>query len=56
LDYIPIEKTGDSNKITKAYVKGLPEDELISIMGRAVPLNGQSIYYPLEKRLGNSEI
>jgi hypothetical protein len=28
LDYIPIEKTSDSNKVTKAYGKSLPEDEL----------------------------
>jgi hypothetical protein len=35
LDHIPIEKTSDSNKVTKAYGKSLPEDELISIMGRA---------------------
>jgi hypothetical protein len=56
LDYIPIEKTSDSNKVTKAYGKGLPEDELISIMGRAIPLNGRSIYYPLEKILGSLKI
>jgi hypothetical protein len=37
LDFIPIEKTSDSNKITKAYEKSLPEDEIISIMGRAIP-------------------
>jgi hypothetical protein len=37
LDYIPIEKTSDSNKVTKAYGKGLLEDELRSIMGRAIP-------------------
>jgi hypothetical protein len=37
LDYIPIEKISDSNKITKAYGKGLPEDELRSIMGQAIP-------------------
>jgi hypothetical protein len=37
LDCIPIEKTSDSNNITKAYDKGLPEDELRSIMGRATP-------------------
>jgi hypothetical protein len=37
LDYIPIEKTSDSNKVTKAYGKRLPEDELRSIMGRAIP-------------------
>jgi hypothetical protein len=28
LDYIPIEKRSDSNKVTKAYGKSLPEDEL----------------------------
>jgi ribosomal protein L15 len=37
LDYIPIEKISDSNKITKSYGKSLPEDELRSIMGRAIP-------------------
>jgi hypothetical protein len=36
-DYIPIEKTSDSNKVTKGYGKSLPEDELRSIMGRAIP-------------------
>jgi hypothetical protein len=30
-------KKSDRNKVTKAYGKGLPEDELISIMGRAIP-------------------
>jgi hypothetical protein len=33
----PIEKTSDSNKDTKAYGKSLSEDELRSIMGRAIP-------------------
>jgi hypothetical protein len=37
LDFIPIEKTSDKNKITKAYGKSLPEDETRSIMGRAIP-------------------
>jgi hypothetical protein len=37
LDFIPIEKTSDSNKKTKAYGKSLPEDEIRSIMGRAIP-------------------
>jgi hypothetical protein len=37
LDFIPIEKTSDSNKITKAYGRSLPEDEIRSIMGRAIP-------------------
>jgi hypothetical protein len=36
LDFIPIEKTSDNIKITKAYVKSLPEDEIRSIMGRAI--------------------
>jgi hypothetical protein len=37
LDFIPIEKTSDNQKITKAYGKSLPEDEVRSIMGRAIP-------------------
>jgi hypothetical protein len=37
LDFIPIEKTSDNNKITNAYEKSLPEDEIRSIMGRAIP-------------------
>jgi hypothetical protein len=37
LDFIPIEKTSDSLKITKAYGKSFPEDEIRSIMGRAIP-------------------
>jgi hypothetical protein len=37
LDFIPIEKTSDSNKVTKAYGKSLLEDEIRSIMGRAIP-------------------
>jgi hypothetical protein len=37
LDFIPIEKTSDSLKVTKAYGKVLPEDEIRSIMGRAIP-------------------
>jgi hypothetical protein len=37
LDFIPIEKTSGSNKVTKAYGKSLPEDEIRSIMGRAIP-------------------
>jgi hypothetical protein len=37
LDFILIEKTSDNNKITKAYGKSLPEDEIRSIMGRAIP-------------------
>jgi hypothetical protein len=37
LDFIPIEKTSDNNKVTKAYGKSLPEDEIRSIMGREIP-------------------
>jgi hypothetical protein len=37
LDYIPIEKTTFSDKTIKAYGKSLPEDEIRSIMGRAIP-------------------
>jgi hypothetical protein len=37
LDFIPIEKTSDSLKITKAYGKSLPEYDIRSIMGRAIP-------------------
>jgi hypothetical protein len=33
LDIIPIEKTSDSLKITKAYGKYFPEDDIRSIMG-----------------------
>jgi hypothetical protein len=36
LDFIPIEITSDSNKITKAYGKSFPEDEIRSIMGQAI--------------------
>jgi hypothetical protein len=35
LDFIPIEKTSDSNKITKAYGKSLPEDEIRSTFGNS---------------------
>jgi hypothetical protein len=37
LDFIPIEKTSDNHKVTKAYGKSLPEDEIRSIMGLAMP-------------------
>jgi hypothetical protein len=37
LDFIPIEKASDSLKVTKAYGKSLPEDEIRSIMGCAIP-------------------
>jgi hypothetical protein len=37
LDYIPIEKTSEKDKIIKACGKSLPEDKISSIMGRAIP-------------------
>jgi hypothetical protein len=37
LDFIPIEKTSDNINITKSYRKSLPEDEIRSIIGRAIP-------------------
>jgi hypothetical protein len=37
LDFILIKKTSENLKITKAYGKTLPEDEIRSIMGRAIP-------------------
>jgi hypothetical protein len=32
-----LKKPSDNNKITKAYGKSLQEDEIRSIMGRAIP-------------------
>jgi hypothetical protein len=37
LDYIPIERTPLTDKTKKAYGKSLPEDEIMSIMGREIP-------------------
>jgi hypothetical protein len=37
LDYIPIERTALPDKTKKAYEKSLLEDEIRSIMGRAIP-------------------
>jgi hypothetical protein len=37
LDYIPILKTTVSDNTIKAYGNSLPEDEIRSIMGRAIP-------------------
>jgi hypothetical protein len=37
LDYIPIERTTLTDKTNKAYGKSFPEDEIRSIMGRAIP-------------------
>jgi hypothetical protein len=36
LDFIPIEKKYDKDKIIKAYGKSFAEDEIRSIMGRAI--------------------
>jgi hypothetical protein len=49
LDFIPIEKTSDNQKITKAYGKSLPEDGIISIMGRAIPPEWTVNLLPLGK-------
>jgi hypothetical protein len=37
LDLIPIERTTLTDKTKKAYGKSLPEDEIMSIMGRTNP-------------------
>jgi hypothetical protein len=37
LEYIPIERTKMTDKTQKAYGKSLQDDEIRSIMGRAVP-------------------
>jgi hypothetical protein len=37
LDNIPIERTKMADKTQKAYGKSLPDDEIRSIMGRAIP-------------------
>jgi hypothetical protein len=37
LDSIPIEKITVSDKTIKSYAKSLPEDEIRSVMGRAIP-------------------
>jgi hypothetical protein len=37
LDYIPIERTTLTDKTKKAYGNSLPEDEIRSIMGQAIP-------------------
>jgi hypothetical protein len=55
LDYIPIEKTSDKDKIIKAYEKSFPEDEIRSIMGRVIPPEWK-ICWHLEKNLGDSRI
>jgi hypothetical protein len=49
LDFIPIEKTSDNNKITKAYGKSFPEDEIRSIMERAIPPEWTVIFLILGK-------
>jgi hypothetical protein len=37
LDYIPIERTTMTDKTKKTYRKSLQNDEIRSIMGRAIP-------------------
>jgi uncharacterized protein (DUF1015 family) len=49
LDFIPIEKTNDKDKIIKAYGKSLPEDEIRSIMGREIPPEWKVNLWSLEK-------
>jgi hypothetical protein len=56
LNYIPIEKTSEKDKIIKAYGNSLPEDEIRSIMGRANPPEWRVICWHLEKNLGDSRI
>jgi hypothetical protein len=41
LDYIPIERTTTAVKTQKLYGKSLPDDEIRSITGQAIHLNGQ---------------
>jgi hypothetical protein len=38
LDFIPMRKNRGKNSIMKAYGKALPDDEIIFIMGRAIPM------------------
>jgi hypothetical protein len=49
LDYILIEKTTVSDNTIKAYGKSLPEDEIRSIMGRAIPPEWTVNLWALEK-------
>jgi hypothetical protein len=56
LDFIPIEKTSDSLKITKAYGKSLPEDEIRSTWDEKSHPNGLSMCWHLEKTLVGSRI
>jgi hypothetical protein len=56
LDYIPIEKTAGSDKTIKAYGKSLPENEIRSIMGRAIPPEWTVNFLALEKNLGYSAV
>jgi hypothetical protein len=37
VDYIPIERNTMADKTQKAYGRSLPDDEIRSIMGRAIP-------------------
>jgi hypothetical protein len=56
LDFIPIEKTSESLKVTKAYGKSLTEDEIRSIMGLAIPPEWTVNLLELRKELGSSKI
>jgi hypothetical protein len=49
LDYIPIERKTLSDKTIKAYGKSFPEDEIRSIMGRAIPPERTVIFLALGK-------
>jgi hypothetical protein len=56
LDFIHIEKTSDKDKIVKAYGKALLEDEIRSIMGRAIPPEWTVNLLALKKNLVDSRI
>jgi hypothetical protein len=49
LDYIPIDRTPLSDKTIEAYGKSLPEDEIRSIMGQAIPPEWTMNLLALEK-------
>jgi hypothetical protein len=56
LDYTPIERTTLSDKTIKAYGKSLPEDQIMSIMGRAIPPEWTVNLFTLGKNLGDWRI
>jgi hypothetical protein len=51
LDYIPIERTPMADKTQKAYGKSLPDDEIMSIMGQAIPPEWTVNFLALGKEL-----